>query len=59
MAILYIHLEKIFLKDLQPSDDVALFVVIACNSLTFKKYIDNLVRKTQYKLHVLRHITTD
>ena len=40
----------------QSSDDVTLLGVIIDKSLTFKKHIDNLVRKTQYKLHALRRI---
>ena len=52
----YEHALKINLTCFQSSDDVTLFGVIIDKSLNFKKHIDNLVRKAQYKLHVLRRI---
>ena len=50
----YEHLLKINLTCVQPDDEVTLLGVITDKSLTFKKYIDNLVRKAQYKFRVLR-----
>ena len=47
---------KINLRCVQSSDDVTLLSVIIANSLTFKKHIDNLVRRAQYKLHALQRI---
>ena len=35
---------------------MTLLGVIIDKNLTFKKHIDNLVRKAQYKLHALRRI---
>ena len=52
----YEHILKINLTCVQSSDDVTLLGAIIDKSLTFKKHIDNLVRKVQYKLHVLRRI---
>ena len=52
----YEHILKINLTCVQSSDDVTLLGAIIDKSLTFKKHIDNLVRKAQYKLHVLRRI---
>ena len=40
----------------QSSDDVTLLGVMTEMNLTFKKHIDNLVCKAQYKLHALRRI---
>ena len=44
---------KINLTCVQSSDNVTLLGVITDENLAFKKHIDNLVRKTQYKLHAL------
>ena len=52
----YEHLLKINLTCVQPSNEVTLFGVITDKSLTFKKHIDNLIHKAQYKLHILRCI---
>ena len=43
MTILYIHVEKIFLKlkNVQSSDDVTLSGIITDKNLTFKRHIDN------------------
>ena len=38
----------------QSSDDVILLGVMIDKNLTFKKHVDNLLRKAQYKLHLLR-----
>ena len=40
----------------QSSDNVTLLGVMIDKNLTFKKHIDNLVRKAQYKLHALHCI---
>ena len=40
----------------QSINDVTLLGVMIDKYLTFKKHIDNLVRKAHYKLHVLRRI---
>ena len=40
----------------QSSDDVTFLGVMTDKNLTFKKHIDNLVHKAQYKLHALRRI---
>ena len=40
----------------QSSDDVTFLGVMTDKNLTFKKHIDNLVRKAQHKLHALRRI---
>ena len=40
----------------QSSDDVTLLGVIIDKSLTFKIHIENLIRKAQYKFHVLLRI---
>ena len=52
----YKHILKINLTFVQSSDDVTLQGVTIDKNLTFKKHIDNLVRKAQYKLHALRRI---
>ena len=52
----YKHILKINLTCVQSSDDVTLLGVMTDKNLTFKKHIDNLVRKAQYKLHALRRI---
>ena len=52
----YRHISKINLTYVQSSDDVTLLDVMTDKNLTFKKHIDNLVRKAQYKLHALRRI---
>ena len=50
-------LKKINLTCVKSSDEVPFLGVIIDESLTFKKHIDNLVRKAQYKLYALRRIT--
>ena len=50
----YEHTLKINIVLTQSSDDVALLGVMIGKRLTFKKHIDNLARKAQYKLHALR-----
>ena len=50
------HILKINLTCVQSSDDVTLLGVMIDKNLTFKKHIDNLVRKSKYKLHDLRRI---
>ena len=52
----YENILNINLFYVQSSDDVTLLGVIIHKNLTFKKHIDNLVCKTQYKLHALRRI---
>ena len=52
----YKHILKINSNCVQSSDDVTLLDVIVDKNLTFKKRIDNLVRKAQYTLHALRRI---
>ena len=52
----YKHISKINSTCVQSSDDVTLLGVAIDKKLTFKKHVDNLVRKAQYKLHVLRRI---
>ena len=52
----YKHILKINSTCVQPSDDVTLLCVMIDKNLTFKKYIYNLVRKAQHKLHALQHI---
>ena len=52
----YKHILKINSICVQSSDDVTLLGVMIDKNLTFKKHIDNLVRKAQYKLHALRRI---
>ena len=52
----YKHMLKINLTCIQCSDDVTLLDVIIEKNLTFKKNIDNLVCKVQYKLHALRRV---
>ena len=52
----YEHIVKINLICVQSSNDVTVLGVITEKSLTFKKDIDNLVHKAQYKLHVLQRI---
>ena len=54
--ICYENILKINLTCVQSSDDITLLGVIIDKNLTFKKHIDNLVRKSQYKLHALRCI---
>ena len=54
--ICYEHTLKINLTCVQSSDDITLLCVTIDKNLTFKKHIDNLVRKAQYKLHALRRI---
>ena len=52
----YEHILKIISTCVQSSVDVTLLGVIINKSLTYKKHIDNSVRKIQYKLHALRSI---
>ena len=52
----YKHILKINSTCVQSSDDVTLLGGMIDKNLTFKKRIGNIVRKTQYKLHALRHI---
>ena len=52
----YKYILKINLTCVQSRDDVTLLGVMIDKNLTFKKHIDNLVRKAQYKLHALRCI---
>ena len=52
----YEHILKVNLTYVQSSDDVALLGVIINKSLTFKKHIEILVSKVQYKPHALRRI---
>ena len=52
----YKHILKINLTCVQSSDDVTLLGVMTDKNLTFKKHIDNLVRKAQYKFHALQLI---
>ena len=47
------HISKINLTCVQSSDDITLLGVMIDKNLTFKKHIDNLVCKAQYKLHSL------
>ena len=52
----YKHALKINSTCVQSSDDVTLLDVTIDKNLTFKKHVDNLVRKAQHKLHALRCI---
>ena len=52
----YKHILRINATCVQSSDSVTLLRVTIEKNLTFKKHINNLVRKTQYKLHALRPI---
>ena len=52
----YKHILKINSTCVQSSGDVTLLGIMIDKNLTFKKHIDNLVRKAQYKLHALRRI---
>ena len=52
----YKHILKVNLTCVQSSDDVTFLGVMIDNNLTFKKHIDNVLRKAQYKLHALRRI---
>ena len=52
----YKHILKVDLTCVQPSDGATLLSVMIDKNLTFKKDIDNLVRKTQHKLYALRCI---
>ena len=55
--ICYKHILKINSTCVQSSDDVTLLGLMIEKNLSFKNiYIDDLVRKTQYKLHALRRI---
>ena len=52
----YKHVLKINSTCVQSSDDVTLLGVTIEKNSTFKKHVDNLVRKSQYKFHALRCI---
>ena len=52
----YKHILKINSTCVQSSDDAILSGVLIDKNLTFKKHVDNLLRKAQYKLHALRRI---
>ena len=52
----YKHILKINLTCVRSSADINLLGTMFDKNLTFKKHIDNLVRKVQYKLHALRRI---
>ena len=52
----YKHILKINLTCPQSSDDVTLLGVMIDKNLTFKKHVDSLVCKAQYKLHALRRV---
>ena len=52
----YENILNINLTCVQSSDGVTLLGVKIDKKLTFKKHIDNLVRKAQYKLHALWRI---
>ena len=52
----YKHILKNNLTCVQSIDDVTILGVMTDKNLNFKKQIDNLVRKAQYKLHALQHI---
>ena len=56
MIKLVINILKINSTCVQSIDDVTLLGGMIGKNLTFKKHIDNLVRKAQYKLHALRRI---
>ena len=50
------HILKMNSIKVEASDDVLLLGVTIDKKLTFKRHIENLCRKAQYKLHVLRRI---
>ena len=52
----YKHILRINSTCVESSDDATLLGVMIEKNLIFKKHIDNLVRKAQYKLHALRGI---
>ena len=52
----YKHILKIDSTCVQSNDDVTLLGVLTDKKLTFKKHVDNLVCKDQYKIHALRRI---
>ena len=52
----YKHILKINSTCVQSSNDVTLLGIMIGKNLTFKKHIDKLVRKAQYKLHALQRI---
>ena len=54
----YKYILKINSTSVQSSDDVALLGVMIDKNLSFKKHVDNLIRKVQNKLHALRRIRT-
>ena len=49
----YEHKLKINLTFVQSHDEVILLGVVIDENLDFKKHIDNIVCKAQYKLHAL------
>ena len=50
------HILKINSIKVEASDYILLLGITTDKKLTFKQHIENLCRKTQYKLHALRHI---
>ena len=52
----YKHILKINSTCAQSRDDVTLLGVTIDKNLTFKRHVDNLVRKAQYKFHALQRI---
>ena len=50
------HILKMNSNKVEASDDVLLLGITIDKKLTFKRHIENLCRKAQYKLHVLRRI---
>ena len=52
----YKHILKINSTCVQSSDDVTLLSVMTDKNFIFKKHVDSLVRKAQYKLHALQRI---
>ena len=52
----YKHILKNNLTCVQSIDDVTILGVMTDKNLNFKKQIDNLVRKAQYRLHALQRI---
>ena len=50
------HILKMNSIKIETSDDVLLLGVTIDKKLTFKRHIENLCRKAQYKLHALRSV---
>ena len=50
------HILKINSIKVDASDDVLFLGITIDKKLTFKKYIENICRKAQYKLQALRRI---